>query len=63
MDRDIAPLAVPPWPTAARLLGLGRNSTYDAIARGEIPSIKIGSRILVPIEGLKRMLAGGQRAE
>lgn len=43
---------------AAALLGIGRNSTYEAIARGEVPSIRIGRRILVPKLALDRMLAG-----
>lgn len=33
----------------ARLrLGLGRNSMYDALTRREIPSLRIGRRILIP---------------
>jgi excisionase family DNA binding protein len=45
-------------PTAARALGIGRNQAYEAAARGDIPSIKIGKRILVPLAALDRMLAG-----
>ena len=52
------PLAIPPWPDTGNLLNLGRNATYAAIARGDIPSIKIGGRILVPLARLKRMLNG-----
>jgi excisionase family DNA binding protein len=43
---------------AARLLGIARNSAYDAAARGEIPTIRIGKRILVPRVAFERMLAG-----
>ena len=43
---------------AARVLGVGRNKAYEAAHRGEIPTIKIGKRILVLKEPLKRMLAG-----
>jgi excisionase family DNA binding protein len=32
---------------AARVLGVGRNKAYEAAHRGEIPTIKIGKRILV----------------
>jgi len=42
----IEPLTLPVWPDAGRLLGLGRNATYDAIARGEIPVIRFGRRIV-----------------
>jgi excisionase family DNA binding protein len=42
---------------AGEILGLGRNSTYDAIRRGEIPSLRVGKRILIPKIGIERMLA------
>ena len=41
----------------AAALGISRNSTYVAIKTGEIPSIRLGSRILVPTAALRRMLA------
>jgi len=41
---------------AARVLGVGRNKAYEAAHRGEIPTIKIGKRILVLREPLRRML-------
>lgn len=43
---------------AARHLGIGRNTAYEAVRRGEIPTIKIGRRLLVPAAALDRMLAG-----
>lgn len=43
---------------AARLLGLSRNSVYQAIDRGQLPSLKIGKRILIPKILLKRLLEG-----
>ena len=43
---------------AARCLGIGRNSAYEAIARGEIPAVKIGKRLLVPRAALEKMLSG-----
>ncbi len=33
---------------AARYLGIGRNTAYEAIRRNEIPSIRIGRRIVIP---------------
>lgn len=44
------------WPTTGRLLGLSRQSTYDAATRGDIPTIRIGRRILVPTAALARLL-------
>jgi excisionase family DNA binding protein len=41
---------------AGELLGLGKNATYNAAHRGEIPTIKIGGRLLVPRAALDRML-------
>ena len=43
---------------AAKALGIGRNSAYEAVRRGEIPSIAIGRRLLVPAAALERLLAG-----
>jgi hypothetical protein len=37
--------------------GLGKNASYAAAARGEIPVIKIGSRLRVPVVALERQLA------
>ncbi len=41
---------------ARRVLRLGRNSMYDAVKRGEIPSLRIGRRLFVPKARLKRLL-------
>ena len=35
-------------PEAARIYGISRNTAYEAIKRGEIPSISVGRRVLVP---------------
>lgn len=42
---------------AAKILGVGRNQAYEAARRGQIPVIRIGSRLLVPVAALERMLA------
>lgn len=41
---------------AGRCLGIGRAAAYDAAARGDIPTIRIGRRIVVPTAALRRML-------
>ena len=45
-------------PEAAKTLGIGRNAGYEAARRGEIPTIRIGKRLLVPVVALERMLQG-----
>jgi excisionase family DNA binding protein len=41
---------------AATLLGISRAFAYEAVNRGEVPSIRIGRRILVPKAALDRLL-------
>lgn len=41
---------------AGRVLGLSRGSAYEAVHRGDIPSIKVGKRLLVPTAPIRRML-------
>lgn len=48
-------VALTPEETAKRL-GLGRTSTYKAIKSGQIPSVKFGKRIFVPITALERLM-------
>ncbi|MBN2074214.1 MAG: helix-turn-helix domain-containing protein [Dehalococcoidales bacterium] len=45
---------------ASRLLGLSKNSTYQACLSGQIPCLRIGKRILIPIVKLDRMLNEGE---
>jgi excisionase family DNA binding protein len=41
---------------AADILGLGINQTYEGIRAGQIPSIKVGKRIIVPRAALEKKL-------
>ena len=41
----------------AKLLGIGRSAAYEAVRRGQIPSLKIGGRRLVPRVALEKLLA------
>ena len=41
---------------AANILGLGRSSAYAAVRSGDIPSIRIGARYLIPRVALEKML-------
>lgn len=45
-------------PEAATALGIGRSAAYEAARTGQIPTIRIGKRILVPVAALERMLSG-----
>lgn len=40
------------------LFGLSKTAVYQGIERGEIPSIRIGRRILVPRDAVDRLLRG-----
>ena len=40
----------------AKILRIGRISAYQAIERGDVPSIRIGRRILIPRAALEQML-------
>ena len=48
---------------AAALLGIGRNTAYEGVRRGQIPAIKIGRRLLIPRAALEAVLARGGRVE
>jgi excisionase family DNA binding protein len=45
-------------PETAIALGIGRNSAYEAVRRGEIPAIRIGRRLVVSRAVLRRLLDG-----
>ena len=47
---------------AAERLGIGRNQAYEAARRGDIPAVRIGRRLLVPIAALERKLSGVKAA-
>lgn len=43
---------------AAAVLGIGRDAAYAAARSGELPAIRIGRRLLVPVDALEAMLTG-----
>jgi excisionase family DNA binding protein len=45
-------------PEAAAVLGIGERSAYVAAQNGEIPSLKIGNRRVIPIDALNDYIAG-----
>ncbi|SFJ84053.1 DNA binding domain-containing protein, excisionase family [Streptosporangium canum] len=40
----------------ARILGIHRDTAYDAVRRGDLPAIRVGRAILVPTALLAAML-------
>lgn len=51
----------------AEVLGIGRSKVYALIASGEIPSIRIGASVRVPLDALRawmdRQLKAGTGTE
>jgi excisionase family DNA binding protein len=41
---------------AGRYLGLGRSASYNAARAGDIPTIRVGRRLLVPTAPFRAML-------
>jgi len=54
--KEIAGRTVVTVPEAGEVLGIQRASAYRAVHRGDIPVIKIGRRLLVPVPKLREML-------
>ena len=52
---DLAAVATRPTITieeAASLLGIGRTAAYEAARRGQLPTRRLGRRLLVPVPAL-----------
>ena len=41
---------------AAEVLGMGRTKVYELLASGELPSVRIGKSVRVPVEALRRWI-------
>ena len=53
MERNRLTLSVP---ETAKLLGISRALAYQLVARGELPSLRLGRRIVVPRAALERFI-------
>ncbi|WP_294981168.1 hypothetical protein [uncultured Microbacterium sp.] len=51
--RDRATITIP---EAGQVLGLGQSAAYSAATRGEIPTLALGRRKVVPVPALLRLL-------
>jgi hypothetical protein len=54
MEKESLTITVPE--AGKRYFGLSRNGAYAAAGRGEIPTIKIGRLLRVPVRALEQML-------
>jgi hypothetical protein len=67
MSED-TPLTISVPEAGRRYFGLSRNASYMAAARGELPTVRIGRLLRVPVRALEHMLdkatdtGGGRRA-
>lgn len=43
---------------AAKVLGISRNKCYEAAKSGQVPTVRIGKRLLVPKVALDKLLNG-----
>ncbi len=53
---DEAPLTISVPEAGAKYFDLSRNASYAAAERGDIPTIKIGRLLRVPVRALEKML-------
>ena len=56
MRNEDAPLTLTVPEAGWRYLGLSRNSSYAAAERGEIPTIRVGRLLRVPVRAMERLL-------
>ena len=47
---------------AAEVLGISRAHAYDCVRSGELPSITLGRRVVIPLRALDELLDGGAPA-
>lgn len=48
-------------PEAAEALGIGRDAGYAAARRGEIPTLRVGRRVLVAVPRLLELLGADSK--
>jgi excisionase family DNA binding protein len=57
IDGDIDPLVLSVREAAA-LLGISKDLAYELVARGELPSLRLGRRVVVPTRPLLALVDG-----
>ena len=63
MIEDDEPLTMSVPEAGKRYFNLSRNASYDAAARGDIPTVQVGRLLRVPVRRMERILDGGEAAE
>ena len=43
---------------AGRMLGISRAHAYELVARGELPHLRLGRRVVVPKHAIELLLSG-----
>ncbi len=46
---------------AATILGISRTTAYECVRTGELPSLRLRGRIVVPVVALQALIAATQR--
>jgi excisionase family DNA binding protein len=46
---------------AAEMLGISRSKIYELLAERRVPSVRIGDRLRIPIDGLRRWVSDAHR--
>jgi hypothetical protein len=60
MAEDPLTISVPE--AGKRYFNMSRNASYAAAKRGDIPNIRIGRLLRVPVRAMERLLDGVERA-
>jgi excisionase family DNA binding protein len=48
---------------AAKAIGVGRGSAYELVRRGDLRTVHVGRRVLVPRDAVREFLGLGQEQE
>jgi hypothetical protein len=51
-----APLTMSVPEAGRKYFGLSKNASYDAVARGDIPVVRVGKLLRVPVRAMERIL-------
>ena len=60
---DEAPLTITVPEAGRRYFGMSRGASYAAAERGELPVIRIGRLLRVPVRALEQMLDSANRSK
>lgn len=60
MERDETPRTLSVPAAGKKYFGIGKNASYRAAERGEIPTIRVGGLLRVPVVRMERKLEGSE---